>query len=658
MSHDLTSSTRRGPSPHVIPRGGAPTSSLSLPRSLSCVVALLACSSIHAQEAPEPTTRLPAPAPTRQSPAKPKAAQRTATKPKPGPSQDVPDVFPLRPIELLPPPSPVAMRPLTFPVQWPAAAVEALAHDGNRLWIAARPWNLTNATAAQLWSFQPSNNRLEPVRGKVENHPVRSLALGTDGLWLGFDAGVAVLNTRTFTVDPHGAPQGITSGNITGLAPAQRGWFALSEAGALFRLKPDGRSWSRLPGIPSANPRASEHFLGLQGSGDWLATWTENALAVRHHAAPEWSAIPDSQWKGLPALDPPRWRSVAPDGDGGFWLGSSLGLHFLVAETGSMEHRVAPARPTVHGGIGFVVKPGFQPAKGAYDLARTRQAEGIRERMRDRARLARLAGEFRTRLDPVTPVTRLPAPVRAVTRDGSMTWVATEDPSGPLHSRILLWHGPSRRWVAQFTVALPVRCMTADAQFLWIGNDLGRIPGGAPILVVDKRHLPSIPATRWVPDEVRPDELGTRLADLPIQERAVLAFFSGDAKRVVELLDAAPPTAEGLFLLAFSHDAFGLNQPERRDALIDRLVAEFPESPHAEAVRTLRPPAGSTRATNAPPTESQLERLFKRRDIDGNGRIDSAEFKEWRGPDAEFKDSNNDGGLDLDEFDVLLRGGP
>jgi hypothetical protein len=57
------------------------------------------------------------------------------------------------------------MRPLTFPVQWPAAAVEALAHDGNRLWIAARPWSLTNATAAQLWSFQPSNNRLEPVRG-------------------------------------------------------------------------------------------------------------------------------------------------------------------------------------------------------------------------------------------------------------------------------------------------------------------------------------------------------------------------------------------------------------------------------------------------------------------------------------------------------------
>ena len=48
--------------------------------------------------------------------------------------------------------------------------------------------------------------------------------------------------------------------------------------------------------------------------------------------------------------------------------------------------------------------------------------------------------------------------------------------------------------------------------------------------------------------------------------------------------------------------------------------------------------------------------LFKRRDLDGNGRIDAVEFKEWRGPDAVFSDPNNDGGLDLDEFDALLRG--
>lgn len=648
-----------------------PTTAIGAWLAALAAVAPLAATGQDAS-APLPSTVAATPAST--APERPAAAPSARpaavpvarpTSPRPAPSKrpanastnDVPDVFPLRPLDLLPPPSPIGLRPLTFPVSWPVAVVEGLAHDGTRLWISARPWSLTNSTP-QLWSFQPLNNRLEPVRGKVDQHPVRSLALATDGLWLGFDAGVAVLNTRTFTVDAHGAPQGITSGNIAGLAAAQRGWFALSEAGALFRLKPDGRSWSRLPGLPSPNPRVTERFLGLQGSGDWLATWTENTLAVRHHSAPEWSAIPESQWKGLPALDPPRWRCVAPDGDGGFWLGSNLGLHFLVAETGSMEHRTAPVRPTVPGGIGFVVQPGFQPAKAAFDAARTRQAEGIRERMRERSRLARLASDLRTRLDPFTPATRLPAPVRALARDGALTWVATEDPTGPLHSRILLWHGPSRRWIAHFTVALPVRCMTADAQFLWIGNDLSRIPGGAPILVVDKRPLLALPAPRWLPDEIRPDELGTRLANLPLNERAVLAFFAGDAQRVVELLDPAPPSAEGLFLLAFAHDTIGLNQPDRRDALIDRLVAEFPTSPHAEAVRSLRPPSNSPRATNAPPAESPLARLFKRRDLDGNGRIDAAEFKEWRGPDAPFKDPNNDGGLDMDEFDAVLREAP
>ena len=608
---------------------------------------------VRADSSAESSTNRPAPARPKPSPVSP--PRLPATKAKPAPStNEVPDVFPLRPIDLLPPIAPIAVRPLTFPVSWPVAAVEGLAHDGHRLWMSARPWSLTNSVA-HLWSFNPGNNRVEPVLGRIDQHPVRSLAASTDGLWLGFDAGVAVLNTRNFTVDAHGAPQGVTSGNIKGFAAAQRGWFALAEAGALFRLKPDGRSWSRLPGPPVLNPRSTQRFHGLQGSGDWLATWSDDILAVRHHAAPEWVAVPESQWKGLPSLEAPAWRCAAGDGDGGFWVGSNHGLHFVVAETGSMEHRVVPVRPTVPGGVGFVAQPGFQPPKAAYEAARTRQAEGIRERMRDRARLARLAGELRTRLDPTTPSTRLPGPVRALARDGAMTWVATEDPSGPLHSRILLWHGPSRRWVAQFMVALPVRCMVADAQFLWMGIDLTRIPGGAPILVADKRPLLTIPAPRWIADEVRPDELGSRLATLPIAERAVLAFFSGDFKRVVELLEAAPATAEGLFLLAFAHDNIGLNDLGRRNAYLDRLAAEFPASPHAEAVRSLRLADGPGRATNTP-AASPLMTLFKRRDLDGNGRIDATEFKEWRGPDAVFTDPNNDGGLDLDEFDALLRG--
>jgi Ca2+-binding EF-hand superfamily protein len=54
-----------------------------------------------------------------------------------------------------------------------------------------------------------------------------------------------------------------------------------------------------------------------------------------------------------------------------------------------------------------------------------------------------------------------------------------------------------------------------------------------------------------------------------------------------------------------------------------------------------------------------LARLFARRDLDGNGRIDAAEFRDWRGPDADLKpfDTDGDGGLDPAEFEAVLKGG-
>jgi hypothetical protein len=126
----------------------------------------------------------------------------------------------------------------------------------------------------------------------------------------------------------------------------------------------------------------------------------------------------------------------------------------------------------------------------------------------------------------------------------------------------------------------------------------------------------------------------------------------------VELLDATSADAESLFIRAFAHDAIGLNQPARRDAFLDRLFAEFPDSPHAEAVRSLRPrkPAAVTDGV-VPPA---LELLFKRRDANGDGRIDSAEWKAWKGDGADMKvfDADGNGALSLPEFDAVLRGTP
>lgn len=115
---------------------------------------------------------------------------------------------------------------------------------------------------------------------------------------------------------------------------------------------------------------------GWVGSGEWLLALAPDELAIRHHAAPQWDVVDEKQWSQLPSATPPRWNCVAADGDGGFWLGSDLGLHFVTAETGSMQHHVAVRTVVVPGGLGVHVPVGFQPSPAAYAAARVRQADG------------------------------------------------------------------------------------------------------------------------------------------------------------------------------------------------------------------------------------------------------------------------------------------
>ncbi len=578
-----------------------------------------------------------------------------------GASNAVPDVLALRTFDWLPAPLPAAMRPVAFPSHWPVDRVEHLIASADRLWIAARRRGSGDVSAVQLWSLAIQDGRLDPVRGRIENHTIRDVRAGPDGVWLALDGGAAVLNPRTLVIDPFSAGEGLTTGNGASFGYAGRRWFLISDSGILFSMHADGRSWSRQPGMPGINPRRAARFESMAGSGEWLLALASDELAVRHHAAPQWEPVDEKQWKFLPATQPPRWKCVADDGDGGFWLGSDVGLHFITAETGSMEHHLAIRPVTVPGGLGVKVPPGFQPTQAAGVAARLRQADGIREQMRIRARLGRLSAEAGRKLDPVTPASRLPGPVTALVRDGAFCWVACREPNHPTRSRILLWHGPSRRWLGHVGLALPVSCLAVDEFRLWIGANLAEHPLGAPVLALDKRSLMATPVLKWVADEISETELGQKLAELPVRERAVQAFFAGDAGKVVDLLEPVAPDAESLFLLAFAHDSFGLNQPVRREALIDRLLKEFPNSPHADVVRALRPPAvAATKIPSAPAAVPALESLFKRRDTDGDGRISLTEWKAWKGEAANMTafDRDQNGSIGLEEFDAVLRGGP
>jgi len=244
-----------------------------------------------------------------------------------------------------------------------------------------------------------------------------------------------------------------------------------------------------------------------------------------------------------------------------------------------------------------------------------------------------------------------------VVRDGAFTWVACEEVASPLRTRLLLWHGSSQRWVGQMALPLPIVSMAVDGQHLWVGADLSMLPNGAPVLAIEKRGLMAIPAARWVQDEISAEDWEARFQAMPARAQAVHAFFSGDAARVVRLLESAPADGESLFLLAFAHDPLGLDDPRKREEYLGRLRREFPDSPFAEVVRGLKPVTSGN--SGAPVgNNSVLQGLFRRRDTNGDGRISAEEWKEWKGDGVEMRpfDADGNGALGIEEFDAVLRG--
>lgn len=567
------------------------------------------------------------------------------------------EVFPLRRFEWIRPFTNVALVPVVFPDSDPAAAVEALTVTPGTVWALARPRLATNTSpgTGRLWAGRLQDGRLLPIRGLIEQHVANALASRPDGVWLGLDGGVAALDPQTLVVDPFSAPQGLTAARVVGFAEAGGRLHTLAETGVLFSLNRDGRAWQRQPGLPGGNPRLPITWRFLAGSGDWLLALAPGEMHLRHHAAPSWAPVGDDPFRQLPAAEPPPVHAALGDGDGAFWIGSDLGLHRLIAETGTLEHRLAPATVTV-AGASAVPPGGPRPSAAALRQAHSRLVEGIRTRMRDRARLARVAAERGRTLDPVTPQSRLPGGVRALARDGQRLWVATTDGPHTQRGRVLLYDPLQHAWLGWFPIGLPVRALAADADHLWLGLDTGDSGRGNPLVLVHKRALLASASGIPAPEPIPPAELGSRLASLPVVERAVLAFFAGDTPKVVELLGPREETAgpEELFLLAFAHDAAGLGQPERLHALLARLHERHPDSPQAEATRHLRPTPAPATAAGLPPA---VQDILRRRDLDGDGRINMIEFRLWQGPgvDLPAADRNQDAILDPPELIEFLR---
>jgi hypothetical protein len=516
------------------------------------------------------------------------------------------DVFALRPLEWIPPVPQVRIIPVAFPDAKPMGYVHALATAGERLWISAHPFGDTNLppTAGRLWTFLPGDNRIDPATGVLEVHAVSGLQARGKQLWLMIDGGLARMDAATFAVDPFGSAQGITSPQPPAVADTRRGFFALGDSGALFRLSPDERTFFRIDvSPPTPDTRDTSAWRFLAGSGEWLLAATERRVAVRHADAPRWNTLPTALKPRSPELDPIRIFSVCPDAEGGFWIGSDAGLGFLHAETGTSQFRERCGTVQVPGGLGIPIPTGMQPTVAAVEAARERVTDGIRERMKLRARLARASRETGRPIDAVTPLSRIPSGVRALAMDHGFLWVATADPVYPMRSRILLFHPGSQKWVGWFALGFPITTLAVDDRYLWVGADT-QFARATPLYAVEKSALLSIPSTRWSPDTLDAEDIRMKSAALPISERTVFAFFSGDYANVLRWTEGDSLTDEQWFLRALSFDPIGLNQPEQLALNLRRLIIRHPDSVFTGLATALLERTGSTLPPQGAPTVS------------------------------------------------------
>lgn len=598
------------------------------------------------------------------------------------------DAFVLRRWEMIPPAVPPKIITAQFPINTPIFSIESMAWCDNRLWMAARPRTVPQAptTFAKLWVYNPDNNQLQAVPGLIEKNEIHGITGSGHRLWLSLEGGAGALDSQTLGVEPFAAAQGLTSEHLAGIGDAEGGVFAMAKSGAVFRLTTSGTNFVRSGGLvfPGGGGGAEPWEHGT-ASRQWLLATSAYEVATRHVDAPQWTLLRDELAKGSPRLERPRLQVVEGDGEGGFWIGSNAGLHWLHPEDGAIENRFSPGGVLVPGGFGVVLSPWQRPTAATHEMARQRMIEGIRDRMRLRARFARLSSEAHSTISPVTPTSRLPGGVTAILHDKNLLWIATTDGRNTNQSRILLYQPISRKWLGWFAVPYPVHCMAVNDRILFLGLEVPNLPRISALVAVEKFPLTAIPTSRWMDDTILESEMEHRVMGLPPKERNVYWFFSGQPQRLVDAL--APQgevpddlDAESLFMLAFSHDVAGLDHADKFAEYAALLQERHPSSIFAEVARaaigqaaaaSTRPPrngiapkAGKP-AANEPIPEPELvgetaAEVMARRDLDGDGRINPVEFKIWKGDGADFKgaDSNQDGFLDLTEIEAVLKKNP
>ncbi len=490
--------------------------------------------------------------------------------PAPPPKQALQEIrFEVPRLSFLPPALPVTPRKLILAAGF--ETLTALAFHQGKLWISAQGAASGTVSSGSLLDYLGSTHTTnavlvyDPTTGAARDASTplglksRAIAFYADttDLWIATQQeGVSQVDMATQEGRTYGLREGLLSLETYALAeanshlyagggpdsmaklsvfnPLDATWSAV-DVSEWYKIATDGTRFGRITHVAACG----RWLLAYAGAGQpWLLDTRDG----------RWSNLRDSVLRGAQNVSRPSRvvDVVASTVDtNGFWIGTTAGLVQFDPNTGIVNEHLSPAGQFLYDQAGHFP---MQRAQG------------------------RVRRSF-------LPSSRLLGGVTTLANDGEFLWVATStdfrryefQPSEVDGHYVMLWHKPSARWVGQLRVKAHVTCLAVSPSHLWVG-----MAGGPDTLIeVEKSSLVQVPAEEWISDKVSPEELTSRLSGLPRRIQVRYAFLLDDYAQALSLLGNDDPKKldiEALFLLGYSHDPLGLDQPDKARRYFEEII--------------------------------------------------------------------------------------
>lgn len=454
---------------------------------------------------------------------------------------------------------------IRFPNGFNPHFIHALIYHHGKLWISS------SEREAIVWQYDPFQRCFDNISQRIGTHSqVQALCAERNFIWMALcKDGIWRIDEQSLELTKYTAQDGVSSLSMFSAAVGENG-----------KLYFGGRvSEQHACGVMNSYDTRTAQWTGMaidcQGGSQpgvvhHLAAWEKWLLVC---ASPRFFNLENHSWYGgIPFRDRDKLSynmnhivtSVAVD-ESGIWLGTMVGMIYFNPETRAIRSKYSvPEMTNIRGHI-----------PGLLDSCKTNSGF----------------------IGKIIPNTRLCGEVTALANDGDFLWVATcikgdQNQSDKTGCFVYLLHKASNKWVGYFEVSSP---SASNGQGAYIGKSsfvttmaimpgilwLGMHDSASPLIEVKTRDLLSIPADKWIEDNVSKKEVLEKISNLSVRNQATYEFVLGNYADVVRFLandDISQQDIEALFLLGWSYNSPALNQPARARTYFEEIIRRNPNS--------------------------------------------------------------------------------